>query len=185
VLSPLLLFVAACIKLTSRGTILYRQIRMGKNAREFHILKFRSMMQACGPEHLRITVAGDARVTPFGKLIRRYKIDELPQLWNVVRGEMSLVGPRPELPAYLAEYTLEQRRVLTVRPGITDPASLAYRHEEELLSGDDDPEQFYRTRILPDKLARNLAYLESITLAGDLRIIFRSIASAFQPSRNK
>ena len=179
ILSPVLGLVACCIKVTSRGPVLYRQVRIGKDGRPFQILKFRSMRMQSSIEDLKITVAGDSRVTPVGKFLRRYKVDELPQLWNVIRGHMSLVGPRPEVPLYIEEYTTEQRMVLSVRPGITDPASLAYRHEEEILAGQGDPEQFYRKKILPDKLALNRAYLEEITLQNDIRIIVKTISSSF------
>ena len=177
-LSPVFGLVACCIKLTSRGPVLFRQVRIGKDGRPFRILKFRSMMQSSIGD-LKITVAGDSRVTRVGKFLRRHKVDELPQLWNVIRGQMSLVGPRPEVPVYIEEYTREQRMVLSVRPGITDSASLAYRHEEEILANQGDPEQFYRTQILPDKLARNKAYLEKITLRNDIRIILKTISSSF------
>ena len=180
-LSPVLGLVACCIKLTSRGDVFYRQIRIGKNGHPFKILKFRSMTVQESDRGSKVTVAGDPRVTPVGKLLRRYKADELPQLWNVVRGDMSLVGPRPEVPVYVAEYTQEQRIVLSVRPGITDPGSLAYRYEEEILAGQDDPEEFYRRRILPDKLARNRTYLQKITLRDDIRIIVQTISSSFLP----
>jgi lipopolysaccharide/colanic/teichoic acid biosynthesis glycosyltransferase len=179
ILSPVFALVAFCIKLTSRGTVLYRQDRVGKNGRNFQILKFRSMVVDASKTGLGITVAGDTRVTAFGGFLRRHKLDELPQLWNVVRGNMSLVGPRPELPVYVAEYTQEQRMVLSARPGVTDPGSLVYRHEEEILADRDDPEQFYRTQILPDKLSRNIVYLQGITLRGDLRIILNTVSSSF------
>src|SRR5437588_3402075 len=178
-LSPVFALVASCIKLTSRGPVLYRQVRIGRGGRPFQILKFRSMTMDTSTKELRITIAGDSRVTPVGKFLRRYKVDELPQLWNVIRGDMSLVGPRPEVPVYIEEYTREQRMVLSVRPGITDSASLAYRHEEEILANQGSPEQFYRTQILPDKLARNKAYLEKITLRNDIRIILKTISSSF------
>ncbi len=177
-LSPVFGLVACCIKLTSRGPVLYLQARIGKDGRPFQILKFRSMVMQTSKSDLRITVAGDPRVTTIGRFLRRYKADELPQLWNVVLGDMSLVGPRPEVPIYVAEYTPEQRIVLSARPGITDPASLAYRHEEEILAGQADPEQFYRTQILPDKLARNIAYLQKITLRNDIRIILETVSSS-------
>jgi lipopolysaccharide/colanic/teichoic acid biosynthesis glycosyltransferase len=178
-LSPVFALVACFIKLTSHGAVLFRQMRVGKDHRPFQILKFRSMLQEAPNRDLKITVAGDPRVTAIGKILRRYKIDELPQLWNVIRGEMSLVGPRPELPQYVAEYTLEQRTVLCTRPGITDPASLAYRLEEEMLADQSDPEQYYRTQILPDKLARNMGYLQKITFRNDIRIIVKTISSSF------
>jgi lipopolysaccharide/colanic/teichoic acid biosynthesis glycosyltransferase len=124
---------------------------------------------------LGITSAGDSRVTALGFHLRRWKIDELPQFWNVVRGEMSLVGPRPELPSYVKDYTDEQRRVLFVRPGLTDPASIAYRDEESILATARDKEDFYRTKILPHKLGLNLRYIETISLGRDLGIMFRTL----------
>jgi lipopolysaccharide/colanic/teichoic acid biosynthesis glycosyltransferase len=138
-LSPLFVFVACCIKLTSRGPMLFRQIRIGKDGRPFHILKFRSMVVQEFNIASKITVAGNPRVTAIGRVLRRHKVDELPQLWNVIRGDMSLVGPRPELPHYVSAYTPEQCVVLSARPGITDPASLLYRHEEEILAEQSDP----------------------------------------------
>src|SRR5258708_10456978 len=170
-LSPVLAIAACCIKLTSRGPVFFRQIRIGQGARPVQILKFRSMTSQTSNRDLKITVAGDSRVTPVGRLLRSCKVDELPQLWNVIRGDMSLVGPRPEVPFYIEEYTPEQRIVLSARPGITDLASLAYRREEEILAGQADPERYYRTKILPDKLARNRVYLEKITLQKDIRLI--------------
>ncbi len=177
-LSPFLGLLACCIKLTSRGPVLYRQTRIGKNGCPFQILKFRSMLMQL-PDSDQITVAGDPRVTAIGRILRHYKIDELPQLWNVVHGDMSLVGPRPELPIYVSEYRADQRIVLSARPGITDPASLVYRHEEALLARQSDPKQFYRTQILPDKLARNIAYLEKISLRNDIYIILKTVSSSF------
>lgn len=184
ILAPLFAFVAGFIKLTSWGPVFYRQIRIGRKERAFTIFKFRSMAPREASEDPSITVAGDPRVTTIGKFLRRYKIDELPQLWNVVRGDMSLVGPRPEVPVYTSQYTPEQQAVFSVRPGITDPASLVYRHEEELLAAHGDPERLYRTEILPDKLARNRAYLQNITLQNDLRIILETLASAFLLHKN-
>lgn len=184
-LSPVFGLVACGIKLTSRGPVFYRQARIGKNGRQFQILKFRSMVVGAEKKGLGITVCGDCRVTAVGSFLRRYKIDELPQLWNVLLGEMSLVGPRPDLPTYVLGYTPEQRQVLSARPGITDPATLAYRYEEEILGNCNDPEQFYRSHVLPDKLARNVAYLRRISLGGDLRILFETITVAFLPSMKK
>lgn len=181
-LLPLLGLVACCIKLTSRGPILFRQVRVGKDGRPFHILKFRSMAAQATDKLERITVAGDSRITPIGRFLRHYKVDELPQLWNVIRGQMSLVGPRPELPHYVSAYTPKERVVLSARPGITDPASLAYRYEEELLAEQSNPEEFYRTKILPDKLARNAAYLQRVTFKTDIGIILRTFSSAFLSS---
>lgn len=177
-LSPVLAMVALSIKLTSRGPVFFRQIRIGRKGLPFSVLKFRSMYQGAGKNGSAITIAGDHRITPIGRFLRRFKLDELPQLWNVLRGDMSLVGPRPEVPVYVAHYTPEQRVVLSVRPGITDPSSLVYRREEDILASASDPEKFYRTRILPDKLARSSAYLQNISLYGDTRIILKTIISS-------
>ena len=160
ILCPFLLLVGIFVKWTSPGPILYWQKRVGRDGRIFAIVKFRSMVANAEKQGLGITVAGDARVTGFGAFLRMSKIDELPQLWNVLTGKMSLVGPRPELPQYVSEYTPEQRHVLSVRPGITDPASIAYRNEEELLAKASDPIRYYRESVLPAKLALNLLRLE-------------------------
>ena len=127
-----------------------------------------------------ITRGGDARITPAGRLLRRWKLDELPQLVNVLRGDMSIVGPRPEAPEYVALYTAEERRVLSVRPGLTSPASLRYRHEESLLGGDDWHDR-YVNEIMRDKLRDDLAYIDTRTFLGDLRLIARTFASLFRP----
>lgn len=141
-------------------------------------MKFRSMQ-----EHSRIgslvTVAGDSRITLVGSILRKYKIDELPQVWNVLRGEMSLVGPRPEVEQYVIDYTDQQRRVLRVRPGITDPASIAYRHEEGLLSSQSNPQQYYRNVLLPHKLSLNLEYVENISFRRDASLILNTLRSIF------
>jgi lipopolysaccharide/colanic/teichoic acid biosynthesis glycosyltransferase len=179
ILSPLLLAIACGIKLSTAGPVFFRQIRIGQDGRQFQILKFRSMVVDASKRGLGITVSGDSRVTRVGRFLRRYKLDELPQLWNVLCGDMSLVGPRPELPIYVAAYTPEQRLVLSARPGITDPASLAYRHEEELLAGQTNPEEFYRCQVLPDKLSRNVRYIRRISFKSDLRIILDTLASSF------
>jgi lipopolysaccharide/colanic/teichoic acid biosynthesis glycosyltransferase len=170
VLSPLLAACAVLVRLTSRGSIFYRQIRVGRGGVPFSMLKFRSMRMSGEPGR-QITVSGDHRVTAAGRFLRATKLDELPQLWNVLAGDMSLVGPRPEVPAYVAVYTAEQLRVLEVRPGITDPASIAYRNEEAVLAGSDDPERFYREVVMPHKLALNLQYLRSVSLRNDLRLL--------------
>jgi lipopolysaccharide/colanic/teichoic acid biosynthesis glycosyltransferase len=177
-LSPVFAIAALSIKLTSRGPVFFRQTRIGRQGHPFRIFKFRSMHASDSDSGSAITIAGDARVTQVGRFLRRFKLDELPQLWNVLRGDMSLVGPRPEVPVYVADYTLEQRVVLSVRPGVTDPSSLAYRREEEILAAASDPESFYKTRILPDKLARSGAYLQNVTFYNDVRIILKTFASS-------
>jgi len=178
VVSPLFLLVAPILKLDSPGPVFYRAERIGKDGVPFHLYKFRSMVADADRRGPGITAEGDRRVTRVGAFLRRTKLDELPQLINVLKGEMSLVGPRPEDPRYVARYTPEQRQVLAVRPGITSAASLAYRHEEQLLSGE-DWETIYRTKVLPDKLATDLAYLEQRTLGSDLKLILRTIAAVF------
>jgi len=181
-LAPLFAVVALSIKLDSRGPVFFRQGRVGKDGHAFRIVKFRSMDAVSSTLPAGITVSGDKRVTSVGRVLRRYKIDELPQLWNVLSGEMSLVGPRPELAKYVDSYSPEQRIVLTVRPGITDPATLAYRHEEEILSQDGDPETLYRTRILPDKLNRNISYIRQSSFRTDLLLIFHTVFDSFLPA---
>ncbi|MGO9125741.1 MAG: sugar transferase [Terriglobales bacterium] len=176
-LSPLLLIVAVCTKALSRGPVLFCQERVGKKGLRFSIVKFRTMIpdaSAMGPP---ITVGGDSRVTSVGAVLRKYKLDELPQLWNVFKGEMSLVGPRPELPAYVALYTASQMRVLSVRPGITDPASIAYRHEESALAQEHNPERYYREQLLPKKLALSLRYIDALSLRTDLSILYQTAVS--------
>lgn len=175
-LSPLLLLLAAWVKVDSRGPVLYRARRVGKDGHIFALYKFRSMVVDADKQGPGITVSADRRVTHAGRFLRRTKLDELPQLINVFKGEMSLVGPRPEDPRYVALYTPEQRRVLAVRPGITSAASLAFRHEEQLLGGA-NWEEIYREQVMPAKLAIDLAYLERRTLLSDLRLILRTVAA--------
>jgi lipopolysaccharide/colanic/teichoic acid biosynthesis glycosyltransferase len=185
VMSPLLLIVCALVKLTSPGPVFYCQERVGEGGRPFKIVKFRSMVVDADRRGSGLTSAGDPRVTRCGAMLRRLKIDELPQLWNVLKGNMSLVGPRPELPVYVANYDPHQRVVLTVRPGITDSASIAFRWEEELLAQKSDPEQFYKEDILPRKLALNLEYVANMSLEYDFLLIARTIRSLFSfPSAN-
>jgi len=174
ILSPLLLVIGAAVKLYDRGPVFYRSKRVGIGGRLFSIYKFRSMVQGADAAGGGLTVRGDRRVTRVGRLLRAYKLDELPQLLNVFKGDMSLVGARPENPAYVARYTLEQREILRYRPGITSPASLHYRNEEELLSGG-DTEDLYIGKILPHKLSMDLAYLRGRTVLSDLRIILQTI----------
>ncbi|HEY1132052.1 MAG TPA: sugar transferase [Roseateles sp.] len=169
-LAPLLLLAALWIRLDSPGPALFRQTRVGRFGVPFTIHKFRTMRVEPGAA---ITVGVDPRITRPGHVLRRTKLDELPQLWDVLRGAMSLVGPRPELPRYVALYPAEMReRVLAVRPGITDPASLAFSHEAELLAAAPDPEREYREVILPAKLKLSADYAASANLAADLRLIW-------------
>jgi lipopolysaccharide/colanic/teichoic acid biosynthesis glycosyltransferase len=172
-LLPVLVPVALAVKLSSRGPILFRQVRVGQFGRPFRILKFRSMRIA-GEPGSQLTASGDRRITRVGGLLRRTKIDELPQLFNVVMGDMSLVGPRPEVPEFTSQYTKEQRVVLCARPGVTGSSVNIY--EEELLAGRNDKEQFYIACVLPGKLEVDLEYCRNITFATDLHILHRTFA---------
>lgn len=172
VLSPLFLILAVWIKLDSPGPVFYRQVRVGRGNKDFRLFKFRSMRVGSDKKGL-ITVGGhDPRVTHSGYYIRKYKLDELPQLINVFIGDMSLVGPRPEVRKYVDLYTPEQLHVLDVRPGITDMASIRYRNENELLEQAADPEQYYRDVVMQDKLRINLEYVAGHSFIKDLKIIF-------------
>jgi lipopolysaccharide/colanic/teichoic acid biosynthesis glycosyltransferase len=174
-LTPLFLVIGLAIKLTSAGPVFYKAERVGQGGRLFKLYKFRSMYPDADQRGPAITVKDDPRITPMGRFLRRTKLDELPQLINVFRGEMSLVGPRPEDPRYVALYTPVQRQVLAVRPGITSPASFHYRDEEMLLSGG-DWETVYREQILPHKLVLDLTYLQQRTVRTDLALILKTIA---------
>lgn len=175
VLSPLFLILAIWVKLDSPGPVFYRQIRVGRNNKDFNLFKFRSMRVGSDKKGL-ITVGGhDPRVTRSGYYIRKYKLDEFPQLINVFIGDMSLVGPRPEVRKYVDLYTPEQMHVLDVRPGITDMASICYRNENELLETVADPETYYQTVIMQDKLRINLEYVKHHSFLGDIRLIFKTI----------
>jgi lipopolysaccharide/colanic/teichoic acid biosynthesis glycosyltransferase len=178
--SPLLVILAACIKATSRGPVFFCQERVGRGGSRFNIVKFRTMVADANSKGPAITVGGDARVTRVGTVFRKYKLDELPQLWNVLKGEMSLVGPRPELPIYVALYTPAQVRVLSVRPGITDPASIAYRHEETVLAQQSDPERHYREDLLPQKLTLSLHYVKTLSFSSDMLILWQTVTSLFR-----
>jgi lipopolysaccharide/colanic/teichoic acid biosynthesis glycosyltransferase len=176
VLSPLFLVLAIWIKRDSPGPVFYRAQRIGRNGIPFGLYKFRSMVVGADKAGPGITIAGDQRVTPSGRILRKYKLDELPQLINVVKGDMSLVGPRPEAPQYVALYDNRQRAVLSVRPGITSPASLHYRDEESLLQGQ-EWEQLYTGQIMPHKLEIELTYLQQRTLATDVQLILQTIGA--------
>lgn len=174
ILSPLMLLIAATVRVDSRGPALFRQVRVGRGSRTFKLLKFRTMQAAsAGP---LITAAGDRRVTRVGGFLRRSKLDELPQLFNVLAGDMSLVGPRPEVPRYVEMYPPELRSlVLSVRPGITDEASIEFRDESALLAGASDVEKVYVSEILPRKLELYARYVRNHSIRGDLRILLRTI----------
>ncbi|MDE6228525.1 MAG: sugar transferase [Muribaculaceae bacterium] len=179
-LSPLFVVLAVWIKCDSRGPVFYRQTRVGKDNKDFRLFKFRSMRPDSDKLGL-ITVGGrDPRVTRSGYYIRKYKLDEFPQLINVFRGEMSLVGPRPEVRKYVDMYSPEQMRVLSVRPGITSLASIRYRNENEILAAASDPDKTYIEQVMPDKLAIDLEYVDRATLLNDIKLIlstFKEIAA--------
>lgn len=174
ILSPLFVILAIWIKLDSTGPVFYRQVRVGRHNKDFKIFKFRSMRVGADKQGL-ITVGGrDSRVTRSGYFIRKYKLDEFPQLINVFVGDMSLVGPRPEVRKYVDMYTEEQMRVLDVRPGITDLASIRYRNENELLEKAENPDQYYIDVIMQDKLAINLEYVANHSFWYDIKLIFKT-----------
>ncbi|MFN0097620.1 MAG: sugar transferase [Gemmatimonadaceae bacterium] len=176
VLAPVFAVVAVLIRLDSPGPVFFRQERVGRFGRTFRIHKFRTMRHAPVSRGPAITVGADPRVTRIGATLRRYKLDELPQLIDVFRGEMSLVGPRPEVPQYVAHYSEEDRRiVLSVRPGITDRASLEYSDESALLAAAADPQRFYIDQILPAKLRHYRAYVAANSVTEDIAIILATI----------
>ncbi len=177
ILSPLLIFVYVAIVLESRGGGFYRQERTGRYGKPFRLIKFRSMY-VNADKHGLITVGGhDNRITRVGYYIRKYKIDELPQLINVVKGDMSIVGPRPEVKKYTDLYTEEQRKILDVRPGITDYASIKYVDENEILGTSDNPERTYIEHIMPDKIKLNMIYISQNGIKEYFKIIFLTLAN--------
>ena len=180
VLWPVLLLIALAIRIDDPGPVFYRQVRVGRDGKEFRIFKFRTMVVDADKKGLQITVGRDNRITRVGRLLRKTKLDELAQLINVFVGEMSFVGPRPEVPKYVNLYTPYQRQVLLVRPGITDYASIAYRNENDMLEGAEDPEKMYIDMIMPDKIELNMKYLHEISPLADIRLIFSTIAAVIK-----
>jgi len=179
ILSPVFMVIAIWIKTDSTGPVLYLQERIGKSGKPFRIFKFRTM-RTNADKHGLLTVGGrDPRVTGAGFYLRKYKLDELPQLFNVLIGHMSLVGPRPEVKKYVDLYSTDQRKVLSVKPGITDYASIEYSNENELLARSDDPESTYIKEVMPAKLRLNLKYIQEQSLVTDLRIIFQTLKKVF------
>jgi len=179
-LSPVFLLIALIIRLSSRGPVFYRQERIGLHGKPFRLYKFRSMYTDADKRGLPITVgARDPRITGAGYFLRKYKLDELPQLLNVLKGEMSLVGPRPEVKKYVDLYTDAQRKVLDVRPGITDLASISFRDENALLQQYPDPEKAYIEIVMPEKIRLNMAFINAPTPGAYFKIIFRTIKSIF------
>ncbi len=174
-LSPIFIVVAIWIVLDSKGGIFYKQSRVGLNQHEFGLYKFRTMRP--DSDAVKITIGDrDPRVTKVGYFLRKYKLDELPQLINILKGEMSVVGPRPEVKQYVDLYTPAQLRVLTVKPGLSDLATLEYVNESEILAKSDNPEKTYIEEIMPDKLKLNLQYIDNQSFSMDLKIIFKTFA---------
>jgi lipopolysaccharide/colanic/teichoic acid biosynthesis glycosyltransferase len=182
VLLPVLLVVAAAVKLDSAGPVLFRQVRVGRRFRPFFIYKFRTMVVGADCRGPAITSSCDARITRLGRVLRLTKIDELPQLLNVLKGQMSLVGPRPEVPKYVEMFRDDFAEILQARPGLTDLASLKYRNEAETLAQAAQPEREYVTRILPDKIALSKEYLQRASLAFDVMLIARTLAVVVEGS---
>ncbi len=174
VLALPLLAIGIAVWTTSTGPALFRQERLGRGGRRFRVWKFRTMADRSEQQGSAVTAAGDPRITPLGRLLRASKLDELPQLWNVLRGDMSFVGPRPEVPRYLPHYRPEDQIVLAIRPGITDPASIAYRNEEQVLAAYSDRERGYVEELLPRKLELARWYIDQQSLSYDLRLLFRT-----------
>ena len=169
-----MIIIAILIKLDSRGPIFFKQVRVTKNGREFKILKYRTM-RVGSDKFSQITVGKDSRITKVGDFLRKYKLDEIPQLINVLIGDMSLVGPRPEVPKYVALYTEEQREILKVRAGITDYASIEFSNENDILANETDPEKAYIEKIMPRKIELNKKYLSEISVMTDIKIILLTI----------
>jgi lipopolysaccharide/colanic/teichoic acid biosynthesis glycosyltransferase len=174
ILSPFFVVAAVLVKIYDGGPVFFRQMRVGQGGYPFRMLKFRSMV-VNADKGAALTVGQDTRITQVGKFLRRYKLDELPQLWNVFRGEMSLVGPRPEIAKFVDSYSLAQKEVLRLKPGITDPASFAFYDESELLAGKADPERFYRDHLMGEKIRINLEYAGKASFATDLFLILATV----------
>lgn len=175
--SPVFLVLAIAIKVDSRGPVFYRQVRVGRYGVPFRIFKFRTMVQNADKIGLSLTTGGDNRITRMGRLIRKCRLDEISQLLNVLCGDMSLVGPRPEVPKYVEKYAPAYFATLLVRPGVTAESSIAFKDEDEILSSGGDPEIIYVEKILPSKSEMNLQYLRNITVWGDIRIMFRTVTA--------
>jgi lipopolysaccharide/colanic/teichoic acid biosynthesis glycosyltransferase len=175
---PLILIFAILIRTDSRGPVFFCQIRMGRNFRPFRLWKLRTMTH--GSSGAEVTIKGDPRITRIGKFLRATKLDELPQLWNVFCGDMSFVGPRPEVEHFVKQFRPAYEEILQLRPGMTDPASIKYRHEAELLGAVSDPQRYYVDVILPDKIRINKEYVHSQGLGADIVIILRTFAVLFR-----
>lgn len=174
ILLPFMLIIAIFIKLDSKGPVFFKQLRVTKNGREFKIFKYRTM-RVGSDKYSQITVGKDDRITKIGSFLRKYKLDEIPQLINVLIGDMSLVGPRPEVQKYVALYTDEQKEILKVRAGITDYASIEFSNENDLLASEEDPEKAYIKKVMPKKIELNKKYISEISMLTDIKIILLTI----------
>ncbi|NQY75060.1 MAG: sugar transferase [Candidatus Margulisbacteria bacterium] len=181
ILSPVILVIALSIKLTSKGPIIFKQERMGKGFKPFQFFKFRSMVPNASSLGPGITSKGDPRITPIGKWLRATKCDELPQLLNVIKGDMSLVGPRPELDQYVQKARKDYTHILTIKPGITDMAAIVFRDEESKLATYSDKETVYVNTILPQKIQLYRQYMNTMSLRQDLKILFRTFTAILNP----
>lgn len=184
VLSPLLILVSLIIKVDSTGPVFFRQERIGKGFRPFYILKFRTMVQGAPQKGGPITFGDDSRITRVGRFLRKTKIDEFPQMINVLMGHMSLVGPRPEVRSYVELFRSDYDEILKVRPGITDLASLKYRDEAALLERAENPEEEYLRKVLPDKIRLAKDYIRNASFLFDLKLILKTILKLFEPEKS-
>ncbi|MDR1346474.1 MAG: sugar transferase [Bacteroidales bacterium] len=174
---PFMLMISIAIATESKGGIIYRQLRVGRYDCDFVLFKFRTMFVNSDKEELLTVGNRDARITRTGYYLRKYKLDELPQLFNIIRGDMSVVGPRPEVRKYVSLYSDEEKGVLVIRPGLTDYASLAYINENEILAAAADPEQAYIQKVMPEKLRLNLQYIKNQSFMEDMKLIFKTLGS--------
>jgi len=179
ILSPFMILIAVFILTESKGGVFFLQNRVGKNEKDFKLVKFRTMLADSDKKGLLTIGEGDSRITRAGYFLRKYKLDELPQLFNVLLGQMSFVGPRPEVRKYVNLYTPEQKRILDIKPGITDMASIEYFNENELLSRAEDPEEYYVHKIMPHKIQLNMKYRDNKTLGNYFRIIGKTLLKIF------
>ncbi len=183
ILLPFLMIIGILIRIMSPGSVMFEQERIGKDGKPFKILKFRTMVENAEELGPQITIGKDMRVTKIGEFLRKYKIDEFPQIINIINGEMSFVGPRPEVKKYVDLYTPEQRKVLSIKPGVTDLASIKFKNENEILAQSQNPERTYTEVIMPEKLRINLDYVENASLLYDVKLIFNTIKSVFFEKR--
>jgi len=181
VMMPVLLIVGLLVKSTSKGPVLFRQTRVGKGLIPFSMIKFRTMKEGGGGN--LVTASGDERITGLGRFLRKTKLDEFPELFNVLRGDMSFVGPRPEVPGFVSMYKDEWKKVFEVKPGITDPATIKYRNEEKLLKTGKNVENYYYNEILPDKIRINIDYINDATILKDINILLKTMYAIVESDR--